>query len=788
MTQYQPVVQLGALDGTNGFQMIGGGWSLSHGDVNGDGLDDLLVSSRDADANGHYSGAVYVVYGTTNGFDASYNLPDLNGTNGSQIPGALPGDSLGAGVAGGDFNGDGIADIVAGAVFASSPRHWSGEAYVVFGTAGGLGAHFDLTTLNGSNGFRMDGVGGGDFTGWSVASCDVNGDGFDDAIIGAWHTGPNGPNSGTTYVVYGSDQGFAPVIELSHLDGSNGFQINGPPLKERTSYSLASAGDVNGDGVEDLIVSGWYASPNGSRSGSTYIVFGNTAGFGASLELSALDGSNGFRLDGVAERDFAGYQVSSAGDINADGIDDIMIGTNAASNGAGACYVVYGKATPFDATIDLSGLDGSNGFRIAQANAGDAGGGFVAGVGDVNGDGFDDILVGAPFADPNGDDSGTAYVIFGKASSFGSSFSLASVDGNNGFAIEGSAANDVTGVRVGAAGDVNGDGFDDVMVTGPWANVVFGGMPGEAVSRSGTDIANTIHGGNFDDQLFGLGGDDTLFGHGGNDTLNGGDGNDIAHGGDGADLLIGGDGADQLLGEAGDDVLKGGLGNDTLDGGAGTDTANYGNVASAINVNLTTSVATGVDIGTDALVSIENLSGGAGGDILRGDSAANAIDGGSGNDKLFGREGNDTLTGGDGKDKLVGGRGADTLSGGGGSNRFIYHSAAESSGVAHDTILSFNATRDRIAVPVAVTGIDVSIAHANVSDASFDADMTAATSGGALGAHHAVSVHVDAGSLSGETFLVVDQNGVAGYQSGADLLMQLVSPGNLSGLSTTDFI
>src|SRR5262249_419213 len=156
-----------------------------------------------------------------------YTLANLNGSNGSEIPGLHTNDSLGAGVASGDINGDGIADLVTGAVFQSSPGEFSGSAYVVFGTTEGFGQDFDLATLNGSNGFRMAGGSKHDYAGWSVSAGDVNGDGYDDAIIGAPGSYPNGRRSGTTYVVFGHDGGFDPVIHLRQLDGTAGFKIEG---------------------------------------------------------------------------------------------------------------------------------------------------------------------------------------------------------------------------------------------------------------------------------------------------------------------------------------------------------------------------------------------------------------------------------------------------------------------------------------------------------------------------------------------------------------------------------
>ncbi|WP_297326066.1 integrin alpha, partial [Nitrosomonas sp.] len=160
------------------------------------------------------------------------------------------------------------------------------------------------------------------------------------------------------------------------------------------------------------------------------------------INLSSLDGSNGFRLDGTAADDFSGRPVSSAGDVNGDGLDDVIVGARSAdSNGyySGSSYVVFGQAAGFSATLNLTSLDGSNGFRLDGA-AFDGSGYSVSNAGDVNGDGFDDVIIGAPGVDPNGNLSGSSYVVFGQASGFNATLNLASLDGSNGFRLDGAAA------------------------------------------------------------------------------------------------------------------------------------------------------------------------------------------------------------------------------------------------------------------------------------------------------------------------------------------------------------
>ncbi len=251
-----------------------------------------------------------------------------------------------------------------------------------------------------------------------------------------------------------------PVFNLSNLDGSNGFRLDGVAHGDASGTSVSNAGDVNGDGFADVIIGASGADPNGDFSGSSYVVFGKAAGFAADIDLSSLDGSNGFRLDGVAEGNYSGASVSNAGDVNGDGFDDVIIGAYKADpNGdfSGSSYVVFGKAIGFDSTLNLSSLNGNNGFRLDGVAEYDYSGASVSNAGDVNGDGFDDVIVGALGADSNGEGSGSSYVVFGKAAGFATAMNLSSLDGSNGFRLDGEAY-DSSGRSVSNAGDVKGIG------------------------------------------------------------------------------------------------------------------------------------------------------------------------------------------------------------------------------------------------------------------------------------------------------------------------------------------
>ena len=298
-----------------------------------------------------------------------------------------------------------------------------------------------------------------DEAGFSISTAgDINNDGYDDALIGAWEADPYGQSgAGEIYVIYGQANDLDRTTELSALDGSNGFVINGVTAGDTSGWAVRTAGDFNDDGIDDFLI-------NSNSGGVSYMIFGNGSGFGASLDLSSLNGTNGFAINVGTDGRKA---VSYAGDMNNDGVDDIIIGDNPNNQ----AHVIYGHTGPFAATFDVNTLDGSNGFTFTGASAGIHTGYAVSTAGDINNDSYDDLVISAWKADPNGNaDSGSTYVVFGTASGFGATFDLSSLNGSNGFVINGEYAGSHSGHNIASLGDLNNDGFDDIGITALWAD------------------------------------------------------------------------------------------------------------------------------------------------------------------------------------------------------------------------------------------------------------------------------------------------------------------------------
>ncbi len=311
--------------------------------------------------------------------------------------------------AAGDVDADGYDDVVVGA---SEYSGQTGRVYVYHGTAAGLETTA-LATLTGPRRTSRFGIS-------ARGAGDVNNDGYDDVIVGAW-----GVNSlaGEATVYHGSASGLATTAATT---------IAGAAAADYLGYAVASAGDVNGDGYDDVIVG---ASGVSSGLGLAYLHRGSASGVSATASTT---------LTGLEAAERFGFDVAGAGDVNGDGYDDVVVGAYQYGSRAGRVLVYHGAA---------GGLSSSAASTFSGASN-ELLGWSVAGVGDVNSDGYDDVIAGAPLA---GSSAGSVYLCLGSRS--GITTCTNPWIGEN--------AGDELGESVGGAGDVNGDGHADVLVGAP---------------------------------------------------------------------------------------------------------------------------------------------------------------------------------------------------------------------------------------------------------------------------------------------------------------------------------
>jgi hypothetical protein len=389
------------------------------GDVNGDGWSDVIVGAPYYTNGQTNEGGTWVYHGSATGLATSAATHD----EGNQA-GARFGTSVSTA---GDVNGDGYADVVIGAPDYTNGESGEGRVWVYHGSPATLSDTADWTKR--SN--RVD-----TYFGWSVGTAgDVNGDGYADIIVGAplWDDGQT--DEGGAWVYHGSATGIVSAPAWYKASDQANAQYG---------YSVGAAGDVNGDGYGDIIVGSVLWDAGQTNEGGAWVYLGSSSGVTSAPAW--------YKASDQADAQF-GYSVGTAGDVNGDGYADVMVGTPFWDHGQtneGGAWVYHGSA---------SGVISAPAWYM-QINQANAHFGYSVGTaGDVNGDGYSDVIVGAPDWEDDVNNEGRAWVYHGSADGLQTTEAWHAESNQLGAGL---------GWSVATAGDVNGDGYSDVIVGAPY--------------------------------------------------------------------------------------------------------------------------------------------------------------------------------------------------------------------------------------------------------------------------------------------------------------------------------
>ncbi len=453
------------IDGLNGYRLINRQASSISGvgDIDADGYDDILLSDHLFGGQCwwyycDYRGIVYWVRGRPDHHTPQIDLSELALPDGVITTGPTSRSRTGHTVTGiGDFNGDMINDLLFTSLIEGAGNEYNGV--VVFGRPDGFPDGINIDLADGTNGFLISGT---DIISASAAG-DVNGDGFDDIIVGnsvAYN------KYGAAWVIFGRDQSeIETSIDVRNLDGSDGYIIRGVEKNNGFAYNtyaaISEAGDFDGDGIDDIHISEWIADPgNVTNAGSSYILFGSIDRIHSNVQINMLDGTIGFRINGTNSGDGFGSIIAPLGDMNGDGFSDILAGASGydldGNSSFGANIVLFGNRDLDRPTITVSDIGVSvHGFRINGISTPRLGR-HLSGISDFNGDGKSDLATSVIL------DTGIAFLIYGN-SAIQHPFELDLVDGENGINIYSTKPTNLVGENIHLIGDHNGDGLSDMI-------------------------------------------------------------------------------------------------------------------------------------------------------------------------------------------------------------------------------------------------------------------------------------------------------------------------------------
>ena len=429
------------------------------GDFNGDGIDDLIFGGRDN---------VYIIYGDANRENTNLRSGDLDGQLGVKISGIYNDADEGIELASGDLNNDGFDDLFIGLKGGASLD--SGLLHVIFGTNAALSSPFDVSTLDGTTGFTVEGNSSSDNFAADITTGDVNGDQIDDLLLindqGEQIIGILGSSDGIEETLitsaFGSDPNYSIIVR---------FDVE---YAGTATESKIETGDLNGDGIDDII----YANPEFQNDAGEVVVFyGMAENRTQDFSRGELTATDGFKISGSGSDEFLGFSLA-ANDLNSDGFDELIIGApltdykdnNTSGEEFGIIYVLPGININREVEISTDTLSNLGAFTIVsdREDFQEFEIGRSIATGDVNDDGFDDLVIGSGTS--GGHSLGNSYVVLGAADLPEDEISLLNLSSEQGFIIYGERDRFDNAAGMGgslvATGDYNNDGFADLVISG----------------------------------------------------------------------------------------------------------------------------------------------------------------------------------------------------------------------------------------------------------------------------------------------------------------------------------